>query len=400
MLTETSLHASAVADVPLYSGLARAPDDWIELAQFPVLERASLTGKFPSAWLSGRLIEAIERGAVEYASTSGSSGERLQLVRPPHWWLEEYRRTYAHHPRLRGFDPSAVRKAVLTTSVCSAQVCWRTNPSYVERQIGNTLYLNTTSDPNTWRRSDVERIVAELDEFQPYYLDVHAGYGAILARKAAQLGVAAPSHRPSVLTVSYDFATAASKVRCTEFFGAPAQELFGATEFGYLFMQTEHGLQTLSELAHLELVPLTGRPDIARLRVTSLKNDFMPLVRYAPGDLLEVRPDAAGKPRAYALAGREKELTIDAHGRALTALDLDRALFAADSSLDQYQLHASGAELRLDVVCDGEPSATLRDALRAVYGRDAELRAVQAIAPEPSGKFRLVRVHTKNHGGT
>jgi phenylacetate-CoA ligase len=386
-------HQIQLTDIPLYAGYPPhiSPDMPETLAQLPTLTKADLNKKFPMVWLTPTLKDAIAADAVEYATTSGTSGDRLQIVRDRDWWQSEYRRTYAVHPKLAQVVPGETRKAILTTSVCSSAVCWRDNPTYDQRLVGSTLYLNTAPDPNRWSADDVARIISEIDKWQPEYIDMHGGYGAILARKAATFGIAPPVHTPKVITVSYDFASASTRRQVDTFFGAKPYDLFGATEFGYAFVQTDDGFNPVQSHSVLELLPLEGRDDIRRLVITTTKNRYMPLVRYETGDLFAVDPDAPDRPTA--IAGRLKDCATSDAGTPVTPLDVDRSLEATGTPPAQYQLSWSETQLRLRAVGPGQENGTWAAAISHLMGpkRPVNVENVAEIAPENSGKFAVIK---------
>lgn len=380
-------------DIPVYAGypagiVLDAPE---ALASLPIMTKADLIGKFPMVWMTQALKDAIDADAVEYASTSGTSGNRLQIVRDRDWWLSEYRRTYMMHPKLASVDPATTPKAILTTSVCSSAVCWRDNPTYDQRIVGKTLHLNTAPDPNRWSASDVARIVTEIDRWKPTYIDMHGGYGAILARKAIEFEVAPPAHKPTVITVSYDFTSIDARRQIEAFFSAKTYDLFGATEFGYAFVQTDDGFKSITSSSVIELLPVEGRADLRRLVITTNKNRHMPLVRYENGDLFAVSLTDPDRPTA--IAGRQKDCAISDAGTLVTPLDVDRALEATGTAPAQFQLRCSETEIRLLVVTAAQDLTSWAAAIRGLMGnkRPVSVEKVPEIAPEASGKFATIK---------
>jgi phenylacetate-CoA ligase len=380
-------------EIPIYAGYPSditldTPD---ALARLPLLTKADLNGKFPMIWMTQTLKDAIAADMVEYASTSGTSGDRLQIVRDRDWWQSEYRRTYAMHPKLAQVDLGSTRKAILTTSVCSSAVCWRDNPTYDQRLVGTTLYLNTAPNPNRWSAGETARIISEIDRWKPEYIDMHGEYGAILARKAAVYGIDPPAHRPKVITVSYDFTSSSARRHVEAFFGARPYDLFGATEFGYAFVQTDDGFNQISSNSLIELLPLDGRDDLRRLVITTTKNRHMPLVRYETGDLFAVSPQAPDRPTA--IAGRRKDCALSDTGTPITALDVDRALEATGMAPVQFQLLWNDADIRLHVVESEQDPSVWKAALATLMGgkRPVTIARVSEIAPEASGKFSPIK---------
>lgn len=48
---------------------------------------------FPNKWMSNKIKEAFMCENYESTYTSGSTSERMQIVRPKDWWKGEYKRT-------------------------------------------------------------------------------------------------------------------------------------------------------------------------------------------------------------------------------------------------------------------------------------------------------------------
>ena len=375
----------------LYADLGEHPSRVTSLAQLPMLDKSKLVHAFPGCWMTKDLEDAIGVESVEYTTTSGSSGERMQIVRPKQWWKGEYQRTYRTTALLKEFDSGADHKCILTTAVCSSAVCWRTDPTFEERIVGNTLYLNTSADPNEWREQDVQRIFAEIDNWQPLYLDADPQYLALLITKARAMGVPAPAHTPSVVSLSYEYASQFSVDIIRSFFSSRICNLYGSTEAGYLMIDEGAGYRRTGSGAHLEFVPVQGMGSgVCEIVVTSIKNECMPLVRYRTGDLVKMAEEG----RIEAFCGRAKDAVEGCRGW-VTVQSLDDALHASGAELHAYQLEASTNAFRLRYVAGQAFSSTdeaaLRQALTQMFGsqKQLQLKRVEEIHPLQSGKFAL-----------
>lgn len=42
----------------------------------------------------------VEGGEYEYATTSGTTSDRMEIIRKPNWWYDEYKRTYSNDKKL------------------------------------------------------------------------------------------------------------------------------------------------------------------------------------------------------------------------------------------------------------------------------------------------------------
>jgi hypothetical protein len=97
------------------------------------------------------------------------------------------------------------------------------------------------------------------------------------------------------------------------------------------------------------------------------------------------------------MEGRTVNLTLTPEGQAVTQGTVDRAL-ATVTGLVQYQVLQTGpAAYLLRLVGEEAQSdrvtAAAGEALQAVYGPAAAItvEAVEAIAPDPPGKYRLAK---------
>lgn len=99
-----------------------------------------------------------------------------------------------------------MEKAILTTAICSNMACYLETPSYEERIIHNTLFLNIHPDPNTWKKTDIERICYEIELFKPLYIDVDPIYLSILLNKISDYGINF-QYTPQAISLSYEYCT-------------------------------------------------------------------------------------------------------------------------------------------------------------------------------------------------
>ncbi|WP_394821156.1 hypothetical protein [Pendulispora albinea] len=392
--------ADLVRRLPLYRGLygARAPEFRFEDAHsFPILERASLIGQFPGGWMTERLSTASQRGEVEYATSSGTTGERVQIVRPSNWWVGEHQRACRAVPRLRGFRVGVDRSAVLTTMDCSAAVCFAENPRFADRVIGTTLYLNSAHDPNHWTRDDVTRILIELSEFQPKMLVADPTFLALLLQKAALLGISTPIFQPEILKLSYEMITGYVKRYIGQFIHTPVTELHGTTELGWLYhRESDEPFTRISERSAIELVPFCKRRNTYEILASSVKNAFMPFVRFRLGDVVKLE-DGGQEVRYF--CGRVREAVANDAGDPVTPGELDEALAALSNDILLYQVTMT-RDRRLTfhyVGSDHGPLSPLQEkdlrcALTGLFGNvRIELARSRQISPGRSGKFSLLR---------
>ena len=394
-----------VAEVPLYRDRPEPPadpaniDTW--LAQVPAVGKRELRRGFPKALVREHqdLHAAMRSEQVTLLATSGTTADRLQVIWEWSWWDPQEREAMRLNARIaRSMREPEYREAVLTTPACGAGTCHFGNQTAAERNIDGILFFNESADPTHWTDAECERMLREWCEFAPRGVEADPAYLAIIARAALVRGIRLPS--PEFITLTYETTTRAMRRDIGLAFDAPLFQLYGATEAGVLFMECEHGrLHPNERHSHVDLVPLPGPGRLARVLVTTLGRDWMPLLRYDIGDVVRVAESrdcpcgiVSDGPLLERVEGRHSDCT-DVGGITVTPLVLDDAIHDAlgpEATIEQWQL--SGDSLFL--VDPGSGAGTAR-AVAAVVGallaRPVRGERVAAIAPEASGKYRLVK---------
>jgi phenylacetate-CoA ligase len=193
---------------------------------------------------------------------------------------------------------------------------------------------------------------------------------------------------------SYEFVSVAHRRILERVFGVPVFNLYGSTETGHLLMETGRGeMRPSLETALLEVLN-TDAHGIGELAVTTLTNDFMPLIRYRIGDLVE-RHEQPYRTN-YLVHGRAADAFVASDGRRVTTWQIDQCL-ADLPGIAHYQLcERAGGEWLLRFVPDIAAPTTeeieeLRQRLTRLLGVSGELvvRQTDLLVPESSGKFRL-----------
>jgi len=174
----------------------------------------------------------------------------------------------------------------------------------------------------------------------------------------------------------------------------PVFNLYGATEAGHLLMESEPGEMKASlENVFYEVLEPDAR-GVGDLVVTTLTNDFMPLLRYRVGDLVE----RSEQPYVthYLVHGRSRDILRRRDGRRVTTLDVDQC-FAEVAGIAHYQLRQTAdGDCRLQFIPDREePGAEELKRVTEQFENLLQLEnriateAVKILPPLPSGKFRL-----------
>jgi phenylacetate-CoA ligase len=252
----------------------------------------------------------------------------------------------------------------------------------------------------------MDRMVDELNRFQPQSLEANPSFLARLSRHVVRTRKRV--FQPRMILLTYEYPSLLHYRVIREAFDAPVASSYGCTECGYVFMECEAGrLHQNTEFCRVDFQPFApehGGPHLGRILVTTFQNPWYMVVRFDVGDLVRLEPRGTcpcgrnGGMTVAAIEGRVKNVTITPDGRAVTQRQVDRAMSRV-AGVDEYQVLQTGrAEYAASVACDpsGTPSTCekqVREALRSVYGTDAKVSVEmrRALSPDLPGKYRLVK---------
>lgn len=382
-------------ELPIYQ--ARLPLHASDsLSGLPFLTKRDMRGVGPAKFLRpDQVLERLlEEQRVEVDHTSGTSEERLAVLLGHGWWDEQERRALRLNPFIADLwlkEPPG-RRVQLTIPACNATMCpvgWR---SVAQRTHGTTLSVNLARLPFLVSDAELDRMAEETLAWAPQFLDMDPVHGAWFALHCERRGLRFPSLR--FVVVSYEFVSQVHRRILERVFRVPVLNLYGSTETGHLLMEGDAGLMVASaETAWLEVVDADER-GLGELVVTTLSNDFMPLVRYRIGDWV-IRSSHGARAR-YVVHGRGRDALRASSGRRVTTWDVDQC-FAGLDGVAHYELRQAPdgrARLRYIPVGSG-PSpremALALEQLQDLLQPPAPITEEQVpfLLPALSGKFRL-----------
>jgi phenylacetate-CoA ligase len=380
------------------SGFSFASEDEFaaQFARLPFITKGDMRRDFPANFL-GRMdaLDALlDRQLVELEHTSGTSEERLPVILGRGWWNAQEARAL----RLNRFVASVLdahprpRRATLTTPACNGRTCPTVWVSREQRTFDGALFLNLARIPFVLTEAELDRMAHEIAEWEPVFLDTDPVHAAWLALHCERRGMRFPSLR--FVLGSYEFVSVVHRRLIERVFGVPVLNLYGSTETGHLLMEDDAGdMRPSVETAFLEIVDRDAN-GVGDLIVTTLSNDYMPLVRYRIGDLAERTGE--GRNERYVVHGRARDALEPRAGRRVTTWQVDQCIRDL-SGVAHYQLRQfDSGEFQLRFIPESEgPEA---EALRTVAERLEQLldapgrvstEAVTTLVPSASGKFRL-----------
>ncbi len=338
----------------------------------------------------------------EYATTSGTTSDRMEIIRKPNWWKDEYKRTYSNEKKLEKYLDEKLHKVIFTTAQCSNLVCFVEKPSMEKRTIGNTLYVNNTFNPWDWTKENIQEIIKEINYFKPYYLDADPVYLAVFLYLKEKYKIKTKIFTPTIITLSYEYVTGNLRKYISDYFTTDIRNLYGTTEFGYAFLENENGkMHICKDLIDIKLLPINDDEsnNIYSIIIDSYKNEYMPLLNYKVGDLVQATPkeyknfDKDGI--VSKMAGREKDL-ID---NKISFSMLDDIISSVSSKVLLYQFYFIDKNIcnfKYITLDDSEVSETeMKNITNKLEDMGLNIsitfNKVEEISPEMSGKFSILK---------
>lgn len=400
-----------IEDIPLYKELygsiLLSDISEKDLSRLPELTKQMIGKEFPSNWKSSKLQKVLKENDYELMTTSGTSSERTQLIRPKNWWYGEEQRLYNYIKNISPKYTEMNSKAILTTAICSNTICYKEVPPYEKRIVNGILHLNITPDPNCWTKEDVQRIVSEIDRFSPQCFQADPVYLAIFIKYLRKFKISPPKWTPHLLVLTYEFCPQKCLKMIHSLWNIPTCIIYGTTETGFLFYQVENKISWMGDSIYLFFKPLPSpNENICELLLTSFRNPFMPFINYNSRDLFYVKSGSdsscpsGSELVADKLMGRTKDLTYSSNGKCITVRDIDDSISQTDNSILFYFLNFSfEKKIIFSYMTINDSSLTksqqqlISDTIVELYNGayQVELTHEKEIKPSSSGKFEIIK---------
>ena len=388
-----------IEEVPLYrsaKGALGSSSTEALLAAVPVVRKADIKANFPANFLrAGQdLDRLVAEGKVEIEHTSGTTESRADLILEQGWWLKQESWALclnSHIAEVFRANPDAHRVSISSPS-CNGEISYTGTPSARRRTLGNTRFLSLSRFPFLLGEEELDRMVRETLEWDPVFLDTDPVYAVVFALHCERRKIRFP--KLAFVLTSYEYTSVLHKAILTRVFGVPVYNLYGSTETGHLIMEAKDGTMVPSpQIASLAVANPDSR-GVGEVIVYTLTNDYMPLLNYQIGDLVERRMDKGNV--SYVLHGRSADTPTTPDGKRVTVRDIDQC-FVGSEGIAHYRLHeTSPRRFTLSYIADanrplsGPPAqalANLNALLKPI--EPVEAREVKFLLPEGSGKFVL-----------
>ena len=347
---------------------------------------------------------ALQSGEIELVNTSGTIEERVTNVWYQPWWNASEAASWRYNSHTAALKLGNHREAILTSPMNTGILSENSLLTMEERTLDRFLYLNEKMNPTLWNGKLIERIIRELEIFRPTILEANPSYLAKVARYAQRHDLQV--FQPPVITLTYENPGILSRKHIQKAFRSPLVSSYGSTEAGYVFMECERGkLHQVSSCCRVDVEfmrPEYGYPSAGRLLLTTLTNPWRSLIRFDVGDLVQIDPACTcGRNDGYVgsgFAGRIADLTYTTDGFPVTTATIE-SIMAGWKSVAEFQVFQQEGFYNINIVLDEDATTSkslkgkIIEQLLSLYGRSAviNVRFVEKIETEPSGKYRLTR---------
>jgi len=389
-----------IGEVPLYQAAKaslRGHSTARELlAALPFITKQDIKRDFPRNFLRAgqSLDELTAQGLVEIEHTAGTSDNRADLLLEYGWWMRQEAWALELNPHIAQVfqeNPQA-RRVTISSPVCNGEITFNGTPSAKRRSLGSTRFVSLSRFPFLLGEDDLDRMIEETREWDPVFLDTDPVYAAVFARHCERRGVTLPKLK--FIFTSYEFTSVLHQRVLERAFGVPVYNLYGSTETGHLLMENEAGRMIPSgKIAQLDVINEDER-GVGELVVSTLTNDYMPLLNYRIGDLVERKPGVDGL--TYRLHGRAADALPGPNGLRITVRDIDQCFVGCEGIL-HYRLHeTTPGDFLLSYIVerDGPTPAALDAVVQQLEqwvkpSTKIKVAPIKFLLPEGSGKFVL-----------
>jgi phenylacetate-CoA ligase len=253
-----------------------------------------------------------------------------------------------------------------------------------------------------------------LESFRPRCIYGYASSVALLVAHARERGrrLRLPELRVVCTTGEplYDH----QRALLTDVFGVPVANEFGSRDIGFTAHETPHGQMLLmSESIILEVLDADGLPvrpgETGEAVMTGLCSEAQPFIRYRTGDMVRMSPepdkDGRGLHVIAEVLGRQTDFLVRSDGTIMHALAGIYVLRAVEGVGEFKLIQHDTRNLEVLVVPNArwrvEMTQAIDAGLRQRLGDDVrvDVKLVDDIPPEASGKHRYVVSHVRLEGG-
>jgi len=379
----------------------------VRFAAMPPLTKKDIREHFPDGMLPpGMDINSgLADKEIELVDTSGTTEEKITNIWNQKWWDASERSSWRFNAHFNRVDYDKHREAILSNPRNTGIISDELDLPMDKRRLARFLYLNEKTDPTTWSKELMSRMVSELGAFQPDVLEANPALLARLCRFISNNNLSV--FQPDVIVFTYEYTTRIEYRQIKHVFSSPMISSYGTTETGYIFTECEAGrLHQNADFCRVDFEPFKkeyGGPQVGRILVTPFDNPWCYFIRFDAGDLVTL--DRSGKCLCgrnsgiilSSINGRKANLTLTDQGRPVTLFELDESISRLEG-IEQYKLIQNDyCTYELHLVPRTHEEKRLvqesKEALKCLYGPEARINVIfdSDFSPEVSGKSLISR---------
>jgi phenylacetate-CoA ligase len=259
----------------------------------------------------------------------------------------------------------------------------------------------------------MDEYCSAIQAYRPRCIYGYASSVALLAAHARERGFRFRLPELKVVCTTGESLYPHQRSLIQEVYGAPAANEFGSRDIGFTAHETPHGQMLLmSESIILEVLDADGTPvepgEIGEAVMTGLCSDAQPFIRYRTGDMVRLSRERDQEGRGLhviaEVAGRQTDFLVRPDGTIMHAL-AGIYVVRAVAGVGEFKLiQHSRDHLEVQVVTNGvwtdASVGEIESGLRQRMGEGVaiDVRLLDGIAPEASGKHRYVVSHVALSG--
>jgi len=255
---------------------------------------------------------------------------------------------------------------------------------------------------------NMDRYIEAIRDFRPKCIYGYASSVVLLAAHARARGMTLRIPSLRVVCTTGEPIYPDQRDTIEEVFAVPVANEFGSRDVGFTAHQTPEGQMLLmSESIILEVLDGTGNPvapgEVGEAVLTGLCSEAQPFIRYRTGDMVRVGDQRCKAGRGLhvidEIVGRHTDFLVRADGTIMHALAVIYILRDLPGVAEFKVIqHAVDKVETLVVSGPGWEPETAQNIVRGIRARlgdgvRVDVREVDAIAPEASGKYRYVVSH-------
>jgi phenylacetate-CoA ligase len=303
---------------------------------------------------------------------------------------------------------------------------WGVQPG--EREVylwGAPVELNNTDRIKILRDRLVNQLLLNAFEMSPARMDNYLGaiqswnpkaiYGyasslALLAAHAESRGIRPRLPALRVVSTTGEPLFPHQRELIERVFGVPVSVEYGARDAGLMALQSPDGtLLQMSETHIIEVLDDAGKSvEEGEAVITSLVSEAQPFIRYRTGDVVrrssKADPGGRGLEVLDTVVGRQTDFIVAADGRIMHALAVIYVLRAIPGVGHFKLIQHTVDQMEVQVVPDARWNQAASEAIiqglrtRLGHALNIDLKLLDAIGPEASGKHRYVVSHVSLNG--